>query len=161
MEQQMPCIMCPSMLLIGENAQCRSKEADTKLLQPMTSTTVRPSVSSEGRYMHCQRFYVEVSRGAGTTCDVVSLGLAGRRGRRTSVQQSSDLKTSDWHKFSSSFSKRCKQLIIPLKAFMSGGGHASFSNERKETTKQVSQAVLANVFNYSCVWRRTGTEEEL
>lgn len=31
---------------------------------------------------------------------------------------------------------------------MSGGGHAFFSNKRKETTKQVSQAVLAKVFNY-------------
>lgn len=38
---------------------------------------------------------------------------------------------------------------------------AFFSNDRKETTKLVSQAVLAKVFNYYCVWRRAGTEKEL
>lgn len=38
---------------------------------------------------------------------------------------------------------------------------AFFSNGSKETTKLVSQAVLARVFNYYCVWRKTGTEKEL
>lgn len=127
----------------------------------MTSTKVRASVSLEGRYTHYQRFPVKVSSGAGTTCTVFSLGLMGRGGRRTLDQQSSDLNISDWHKSSSSSSKKHKQLVIPFKAFMSGGGHVLFSNERNETTKQVSRAVLAKVFNYYCSWRRTGTEKEL
>lgn len=38
---------------------------------------------------------------------------------------------------------------------------AFFSNERKEKTKLVSQAVLAKVSNYCFVWRRAGTEKEL
>lgn len=100
--------------------------------------------------MHCQRFSVEVNRGADTTFGVFSLDLEGRGERRTLVQQSSDLKTSDRHKTSSSSSKKHKQLIILLKPFKSGGDHVFFCRVRKETTKKVSQAVFAIVFSYCC-----------
>lgn len=109
--------------------------SSTKLLQQIISTKVRPSVSSEGRYKYCQRLSLEASRGAGTSCDVFSLGLVGMGGRRTLLKQSSDLKTSDGHKPFTSPSKRHKQLIIPLKAFLSGGGHAFFANEEKKSNQ--------------------------
>lgn len=112
--------------------------------------------------MHCQRFSVEVSRGDDPTCGVFSLDLEGRGERRTLVQQSSDLKTSDWHKSSSSSSKKHKQLIIFPKAFTSGGDHVFFSHVRKETAKKVSQAVLIDQSVQLLLWaRRTGNEEEL
>lgn len=123
----------------------------TKLLQQIISTKVRPSVSSEGRYKYCQRLSLEASRGAGTSCDVSSLGLVGMGEEGPYSSSVLTLKLQTGTNPLPLLQRDTSNLLLPSRPFCLEVAMPFLLMRKKKATKHVGQAVLAKVFKYCCM----------
>lgn len=124
----MPCLMHSSMQMnLWEGTGQESKESDTKLLQPKTSTKIRPSVSSEADTRIVRGFLWKSAVGLVPPVNFY-LGLCGEKRKKNLTPAELKLQTGTNPLLQRNASSS-RLLCLDVPAFL--------SNDGKETTKLV------------------------